>query len=796
APYEGPLLAGTLSNSSCIFDRYTHDACCGYSRLYELISQRGRVAEYKCNGCSGLPRKENIISRNSHVEANEPDTYKRFQDTDNILSRICRYYSRIAWWDGTNSPSCQKSRRSPQIGSSFKCKQATNTMQTLNTAVGQLRDLTASVEINNSTLRKRSFHSSIQSYTKGSSINSPSFETLDSNNKNPVSEVKPKKVAKRVGVTTIVKGKLEQLKKSEQKYYKLLNIITDPYFLVACYEDISKKKGNMTPGSDGYTLDGLKWEWFVETADMLKKGTFNFKPSRRIEIPKSDGRTRPLGIGSPRDKIVQKALHAILEAIYEPLFLPCSHGYRPNRSVHSALLRVYLTGDKYNWVIQGDITKCFDSIPHIIIMKRIRKLIGDPRILELILKYLKAGYLDSISKNVITSDIGTPQGGILSPILCNIVLHEFDKYMANYEIKFKKGLKRKINPIYKSLAVERSKSNSVTERWTLLKKMREVRRTLQTDPDFRRMEYIRYADDFLVLVTGTLKETESIKSNIKDLLKTNCGLELNQDKSVITNLTSSKWTFLGAEMKKLKTNPEWRVKHTYGEAVGIPKLLVNAPIPKWITELKKGGFTRQNQLGKILPQAYTKIVNLSHYEILQFFNSKIHGVLNFYSFASNRSSLYTITWLLKASCALTLARKFKLGSLRKVFQKFGSSLKCPETDLELQSPASLKAIHEFKVNDRIVTPSKIINQSWGGKLTKSSFDQVCAICGTSDNIEMHHIRSVKGIRVKYIKGGKTSFAQFEGAIKRKQTPLCTYHHYLYHKGELNYQDLKSIANHK
>ena len=389
-------------------------------------------------------------------------------------------------------------------------------------------------------MREQSFHSSVTCNTKESSIDTPSFETLDSASLKPVRAVKPVKVAKRVGVTTIVMGKLEQYRKPEQKYYNLIKLIADPYFLVACYEEIATKKGNMTPGSEGYTIEGLNWEWFVKTSESLKSGIFVFQPNRRVEIPKANGQTRPLGISSPRDKIVQKALHAVLEAIFEPKFLSSSHGFRPNKSVHSALLRVYLIGHKHNWVIQGGITKCFDQIPHGIIMNRIKKYVGDPRFLEILNKFLKAGYLDPKTGKLGHSDIGTPQGFILSQLLANIVLHELDKYMFKYETSFKKGLKRIINPEYKSLASKRSRATDPMKRRSLLNQMRNLRRSLIAEPDFRRMEYIRYADDFVVFVSGSLKDAKFIQSNIKDVLKTNCGLVLNQEKTVISNLSKEK----------------------------------------------------------------------------------------------------------------------------------------------------------------------------------------------------------------------------------------------------------------
>ena len=287
-------------------------------------------------------------------------------------------------------------------------------------------------------------------------------------------------------------------------------------------------------------------------------------------------------------------------------------------------------------------------------MKRINKYIGDPRFLEILNKFLKAGYIEPKTGDLVQPEIGSPQGGVLSPLLCNIVLHELDKYMADTENKFSKGKTRKINPVYKSLANKRFSSNDSVERLNLLSEMRKTRRSLMADPNYRRLDYIRYADDFIVLVSGSFKDAKFIQNNIKDYIKANCGLELNQNKTVISNILKDEWSFLGAKMKKLKINPEllplrcdsqkqrWRVKHVSGTQVGIAKLLVNAPIDKLLGNLKKSGFVRQNKLGKFIPKAYTSIVNLTHYEIVSFYNSKIHGIINFYNFASNRPTLGSI----------------------------------------------------------------------------------------------------------------------------------------------------------
>jgi len=275
-------------------------------------------------------------------------------------------------------------------------------------------------------------------------------------------------------------------------------------------------------------------------------------------------------------------------------------------------------------------------------MKRINKYIGDPRFLEILNKFIKAGYIDLKTGNIVQPEIGTPQGEVLSPLLCNIVLHELDKYMADTEIKFSKGKTRKINPVYKSLANKRSSSIDRVERLNLLNEMRKTRRYLWADPNYRRLDYIRYADDFIVLVSGSFKDAKYLQNNIKEYIKANCGLELNKNKTVIYNILNKEWSFLGAKMKKLILKPEWRVKHVSGTLVGSAKLLVNAPIDKLLGILKKSGFVRQNKLGKFIPKAYTSIINLTHYEIVSFYNSKIKGIINFYNFASNRPALASI----------------------------------------------------------------------------------------------------------------------------------------------------------
>jgi len=581
-----------------------------------------------------------------------------------------------------------------------------------------------------------------------------------------------------------------------ERYYKIMDIISEPKYLIDCYNLIKGKPGNMTPGLDKQTLDGVTEDWFISLGESLKNGKFQFKPSRQVMIPKAKSvQLRPLAIGSPRDKIVQKALQLVLESIWEPQFLNSSHGFRPGRSVHSALLPIYLRGNNYSWVIQGDITKCFDKIPHSLIMEKISKQIGDPRYLELLSKFLNAGIKTS-ERSLIKPDLGTPQGGILSPILANIILHELDSYMDKTELKFRKGVTRKQHPAYSKIKHLRKKAilsrASISELKYLLKQQFQTTMVDYRDPNFRRLMYIRYADDFIILIEGTVNEAHMIKNNVKELLWSHCRLELNDSKTTISNLSDNKFKFLGAEIVK-------PIRGTLLSKIGNVrrrphlKLLLKAPIFDLVQDLLKAGFIRRNPKGAYTPVAFTKITNLTHYEIVSFFNTKIRGIINFYSFASNYNRLRYILFLLQFSCAYTLARKLKLRPYTKVFKRFGKKLTCPDTEVGLEWPRTMKVLHDYKKKSfNLTKPSDLIKITWSNKITKSTFGKVCALCDSTSKIEMHHLRSVKDVRTK-MRTGNSIYQQWIGATLRKQIPLCGYHHNLYHSGQLTPADLRVLS---
>lgn len=187
----------------------------------------------------------------------------------------------------------------------------------------------------------------------------------------------------------------------------------------------------MVRGSDKATLDGISETWFTQTSKELKEEKYSFKPARRVYIPKANGKMRPLGISSPRDKIVQQAVKMVLEIILEPKFLDSSHGFRPNRGCHTAL-REIRNWKGVPWVIEGDIKSFFDNIDHHILSDLLRKHFVDKRLIVLYWKMVKAGYVewDGAHLKYINATEGVPQGGIISPLLSNLILNELDQYIS------------------------------------------------------------------------------------------------------------------------------------------------------------------------------------------------------------------------------------------------------------------------------------------------------------------------------------------------------------------------------
>jgi group II intron reverse transcriptase/maturase len=310
------------------------------------------------------------------------------------------------------------------------------------------------------------------------------------------------------------------------------------------YANLYANKGALTPGVDPEdTVDGMSLKRIELIREQLSTASYRWKPARRTYRWKRDGkRKRPIGMPGWNDKLLEEVIRIVLEAYYEPQFRESSHGFRPQRGCHPALSAIYKSWTGTKWFIEGDIRACFDSLNHEKIVRIIGRKIKDRAFLELLKGLLKAGYVEDWTYHQTYS--GVPQGGVLSPLIMNIVLNELDEYIEDVLMpRHTKGKQRKPNAEYVRITgrmqkLKRKRNWERHDRYNQLEKYRRHIPSLEPqDPEYSRLRYVRYADDFLLGFTGTKAEAERIKEEIGQFLKT-LGLELADEKTMITHASS------------------------------------------------------------------------------------------------------------------------------------------------------------------------------------------------------------------------------------------------------------------
>lgn len=334
-----------------------------------------------------------------------------------------------------------------------------------------------------------------------------------------------------------------------KRFIHLWELATDPAWLMQAWEEIRSNKGSMTAGTDNTVATDIDLERIQRLSERLKTGQYRPQPVRRVYIAKSNGKMRPLGIPTLEDRIVQQAVRMVLEPIFEADFYACSHGFRRNRSTHTALRDVVRIFRRVTWTIEGDIVGCFDNIPHGRLMKAIQRRVADGKVLQLIRAFLAAGYLENWQYHKTYS--GTPQGGVLSPLLCNIFLHQLDEYMikelqAN-ETQTERERRARRSPEYHRVDNKiqrlRRKLKQTTgfARRALIIELDEQKRQLRNTPYYAKerrhrskIGYVRYADDFVILVQGKKDEAQARKDEIRKKLH-EMGLGLSEEKTKLTH---------------------------------------------------------------------------------------------------------------------------------------------------------------------------------------------------------------------------------------------------------------------
>jgi group II intron reverse transcriptase/maturase len=527
------------------------------------------------------------------------------------------------------------------------------------------------------------------------------------------------------------------------------NLQSRELFLLA-YGKLYANKGATTPGTDPEdTVDGMSIQRIDKILADLKAGTYKWKPVRRTYIPKKNGDLRPLGVPSWNDKLLQQVMQMILTAYYEPQFSEHSHGFRPGRSTHTALAEIMDNWKGTKWFVEGDIKGCFDNISHQKLLEIIGRSIHDNRFLKLLKGMLEAGYLEDWRYNQTYS--GTPQGGVISPLLSNIFLNELDKYVEKEIVPaYNRGTTRRTNPEYAALLKWRRKAKDegdIKAYKMLGKEQVKIPYGMADDSKYRRLKYVRYADDFLIGFIGPLSEAEQVKAKIGEYLES-IELTMSQEKTLITHATEQSAKFLGYELSMGKSDSRKRSgRRTIN---GTPLFRVpEKVVSSWTQKRMRSGKPYHRQ----------ELTNLSDYEIVTIYRAEFQGLANYYTMAYNvAQAMYEIKYVYKQSLVKTLAVKHKTSAssiYKKYYKKLGNGIQAIVVTVEREGKKPLVAVFGAKpilyskvigrVDDALTQPRPQRNE-----LIKRVTAEICELCGSEGSVETHHIRKLADLKKRYM----------------------------------------------
>ncbi len=592
----------------------------------------------------------------------------------------------------------------------------------------------------------------------------------------------------------VLKSLTEKSKDKSYKFQRLYRNLYNPEFYWLAYKNIYANNGSMTAGVGGSTMDNMSDSRIENIINSLKDQNYQPNPARREYIKKKNSnKKRPLGIQSGDDKLVQEVVRMLLESIYEPNFSKRSHGFRPRRSCHTALKQVHDTFTGTHWFVEGDIEACFDSFDHHVIINLLKRRIDDEKLIALMWKFLKAGYMEQWQYHK-TYD-GVPQGSGISPILSNIYLSELDTFMEEYKADFDIGKSSKrqrsreyrnaINRayIYKKKGVElwdtltaeqrKERAKELKARQTAIRKLPAA---IPHDDTFKSVVYTRYADDFLIGVIGSREDAQKVKDDIREFLDEKLKLKMSDEKTKITH-TGDRARFLGydicvsrAQQSTIKKDGITQRCQSY-----VVKLLV--PREKWVGKLLEYKAIKivTNPNGKERYKALHrgKLINLPDIDILSAYNSEIRGLRNFYSIANDSYKIGIFANVMKYSMFKTFANKYKTnvnrikaqyfeaGNFTVEYQTKSGAKKAVfynngfERKMEATTFSEVSLLPQYKRYDR---PNSLRNRIKLG---------ICELCNEqSDNIALHQVKRLKDLK------GKTAWERLMLDRRRKTLAVC------------------------
>lgn len=579
---------------------------------------------------------------------------------------------------------------------------------------------------------------------------------------------------------------MQTLGEKREPLTRVYRQLYNEHLYVSAYSRLYRNDGALTPGATSETVDGMSLNKVQGIIEQLRTETYRWSPVRRHYIQRKDGRKRPLGLPTWRDKLVEEVIRIILSAYYEPIFSDNSHGYRPDRGCHTALKQIVSHWTGTVWFIEGDIRGCFDNIDHDKLMAILSRRIKDNRLLRLIRHRLESGIMEDWQYHSTYS--GTPQGSVLSPLLANIYLHELDEFIENDLLSaWNYGEKRRLNPEYRAVVFQRRQAKLKGNRdhfKAMTKAMRQLPSQNMFDPDFRRLKYVRYADDFLLGFIGTKAEAQTILQQIEAFLGETLNLKVSPDKSRITHAKSENALFLGygiGTYSNIADKITDQRRSANGRiALRLPEGLVEARSQEW------------EKAGK--PCIDGKALHYSIEEALAYYQSRYRGLVNYYQYAVDLHELGRLKYAMERSLVHTLSAKLKI-SVGSIYSRYRDNLEVDGRKYKvLQStirddakgknyvftwggiPLRRRYIVDTPLNDRV-------NRGYQGssELVARLLAHKCDLCGIeTQELEGHHVHRIKDLAETY-RGKQIPYWVFVMTTRRRKTMfVCRQCHHLIH----------------
>jgi group II intron reverse transcriptase/maturase len=562
----------------------------------------------------------------------------------------------------------------------------------------------------------------------------------------------------------------------DELYRQLFN--RELYLLA--YGRIYANHGAMTPGASAETADGMSEAKIDQIIEAMRHERYRFAPARRLFIPKKNGKMRPLGLPSWSDKLVGEVVRLLLEAYYEPQFSDRSHGFRKRRGCHTALREIQRTWTGTTWFIEADISDCFGSLDHSIMVRILAEKIHDNRFLRLIGNMLKAGYLEDWEYHDTLS--GCPQGGVVSPILSNIYLDKLDKFVEQELIpEYTRGKVRVHNPQYRRLNDRRRLARQRGDRPAasqLLRQMRALPSVDPMDPGYRRLRYCRYADDEILGFTGPKAEAEQIKNQLAAFLRDDLALELSAGKTLITHARTQAARFLGYEIT---------VRHDDSKITGGRRMLNGTIALRVPLDVIKAKCASYRQHGK--PWHRSPLQNLDDYDIIRIYGAEYRGVINYYLLAGDLWRFHALRWNAETSMLKTLAAKHQ-STVTKMAARYKAKIETPHglrTCFEARVPRTgkkdlvarfggipLKPDRNRVITDPAPVPAPMPRKELIHRLRAGR----CELCGQNGTVAVHQV--AKLTRLGTPGPGQPAWAALMARKRRKTLVVCQPCHEVIH----------------